>query len=76
MVVKLSTEAPGIDIYYSFDNSFPDRFYPKYSEVLSVPKEAAMLKVVTYKGKKQVGRTITMPMAEIKKRADQKVNYP
>ena len=76
MVVKLSTEAPGIDIYYSFDNSFPDRFYPKYSDVLSVPKEAAMLKVVTYKGKQRVGRMITMPMAEIKKRADQKVNYP
>ncbi|HTF28486.1 MAG TPA: family 20 glycosylhydrolase, partial [Flavitalea sp.] len=76
MVVKLSTEAPGIDIYYSFDNSFPDRFYPKYSEVLTVPNEAAMLKVVTYKGKTKVGRTITMPMAEIKKRGDQKLNYP
>ncbi len=76
LMVKLSTEAPGIDIYYSFDNSFPDRFYPKYSDVLSVPKEASMLKVITYKGKEKVGRMITMPMAEIKKRADQKVNYP
>jgi hexosaminidase len=28
--VELSTEIEGLDIYYSFDNSFPDRFYPKY----------------------------------------------
>ena len=27
--VTLSTEVEGLDIYYSFDNSFPDRFYPK-----------------------------------------------
>jgi hexosaminidase len=67
--IELSTEAEGLDIYYSFDNSFPDRFYPKYTTALIAPKEAAALKVVTYKGKKQVGRFNTMPMEEINRRA-------
>jgi hexosaminidase len=67
--VALSTEVEGLDIYYSFDNSYPDRFYPKYTAPLTPPKDAAMLKVVTYKGKKQVGRYNWMPVDELKKRA-------
>lgn len=70
--IALSTEAEGIDIYYTFDNSFPDRFYPKYTEALVPPKDAVMLKVVTYRGKKQAGRLITMPVREWLKRADRK----
>ena len=70
--IALSTEAEGIDIYYTFDNSFPDRFYPKYTEALIPPKDAVMLKVVTYRGKKQVGRLITMPFREWVKRAEKK----
>jgi hexosaminidase len=70
--IDLSTEAKGLDIYYSFDNSFPDRFYPKYSTPLIAPKEAVMLKVITYKGREPVGRMIAMPLDELKKRADAK----
>ncbi len=67
--VALSTEVQGLDIYYSFDNSYPDRFYPKYSAPLTVPKEAAQLKIITYKGEKQVGRYNVLSMDEMKKRA-------
>jgi hexosaminidase len=70
--VKLSTEVNGIDIYYTVDNTFPDRFSPKYTEPLTMPKDAAMLRVVTYKGKEQKGRMITMPMTEIKARGDRR----
>ena len=67
--VQLSTEAEGFDIHYSFDNSFPDRFYPKYTGTLTVPKDAANLKVITYRDKKPIGRMITMPITELKRRA-------
>ncbi len=70
--ITLASEAPGLDIYYTFDNSFPDHFYPKYTSPLIAPKEAVMLKVITYKGMKPVGRLIAMPMDELKKRADKK----
>ena len=69
LMVELSTEVEGLDIYYSFDNSFPDRFYPKYTEKLMPPKDATMLKVITYKGKEPVGRMLTMPIDELNKRA-------
>ena len=67
--IGLSTEVEGLDIYYSFDNSFPDRFYPKYTTTLIAPIDATQLKVITYKGKELVGRMLTMPIAELKKRA-------
>jgi hexosaminidase len=70
--IALSTEAEGIDLYYTFDNSFPDRFYPKYSQALVPPKDAVMLRIVSYRGKKPVGRLITMNVAEWTKRADKK----
>jgi hexosaminidase len=70
--VNLSTEIDGLDIYYSFDNSFPDRFYPKYTQPVLVPKDAVTMRVITYRGKEPIGRMITMPIATLKARADKK----
>jgi hexosaminidase len=69
VVVKMTTEIEGLNIHYSFDNSFPDQYYPKYSEPLLVPKDAANLKVITYRNGQQIGRLIVMPMAEMRRRA-------
>lgn len=69
IIVEMKTEIPDITIHYSFDNSFPDQFYPQYTQPLQVPKDAATLKVVTYRGDKQLGRLIVFPIAEMKKRA-------
>lgn len=70
--VQLDTEVGGLDIYYSFDNSFPDNFYPKYNGPLTPPKDAVMLKVITYRGKVPMGRMIAMPLEELTKRAGTK----
>ena len=68
-VVTLVPEIEGLDIYYSFDNSLPDNFYPKYTAPLTVPKDASTLKVISYRAGKPIGRMIVMPVAELKKRA-------
>ncbi len=67
--IELSTEVDGIDIHYTFDESNPDNFYPKYTTPMSVPKDALSLKVVTYRDGKPVGKQINMPISELKKRA-------
>ncbi|MEP7259089.1 MAG: family 20 glycosylhydrolase [Flavitalea sp.] len=66
--ITLQKEVESLDIYYSFDNSFPDNHYAKYTVPLIPPKDAVMLKVITYEGKKPVGRMIAMPISELKKR--------
>ena len=69
ITVEMKTEIPDLAIHYSFDNSFPDNFYPHYSKPVQVPKDASTMKVVTYRGDKQMGRMIVFPIAEMKKRA-------
>jgi len=70
--ITLATEVEGLDMYYSFDNSFPDHFYPKYTTPLVPPIDAKVLKVITYRGKKPVGRMMNMPIEELEKRAGKK----
>jgi hexosaminidase len=70
LIVELSTEIDGLDIHYSFDNSFPDQFYPKYTEPLIVPEDATFLKVITYRDGKPLGRMITVPVTELKAKAN------
>ena len=69
VVVELSTEAPGLNIHYSFDNSFPDQYYPLYTAPLTVPKDAVSMKLITYRDNKPIGRMMVLPVAELKKRA-------
>jgi hexosaminidase len=68
LVITLTTEVKGLDIHYSFDNSHPDNFYPVYKEPLEVPKDAVMLKVITYRGNQIMGKQIDMPISELKRR--------
>ena len=67
MIITLTPEIDGLNIHYSFDNSFPDNFYPLYSSPVVFPNEAVMMRIISYKDGKQVGRIITMPIEVIKK---------
>ncbi|MBC6493115.1 beta-N-acetylhexosaminidase [Flavihumibacter stibioxidans] len=66
--VSLSTEVDGLSIHYSFDEFYPDRFYPVYKQPLVFPAGASSLKIVSYRDGKQVGRQINLPLEELKKR--------
>ena len=70
--IAMETEAPDVSIHYTFDNSFPDNYYPVYKQALIPPKDAVMLRVVSYRGKKQMGRMISVPIADLELRAGKK----
>ena len=70
--IGMQMEVQGLDIHYTFDNSFPDNFYPVYSQALIPPKDAVLIRVVTYRGKEQVGRMIAASIADLEKRAEKK----
>ena len=67
--VELTTEISGLDIYTSFDNSTPDRFYPRYKAPLLVPTDARLMRIITYRGKVPAGRLMTIRVEDLKKRA-------
>ncbi|GAO43668.1 beta-N-acetylhexosaminidase [Flavihumibacter petaseus] len=66
--VSLATEVDNLQIHYSFDEFYPDQFYPVYSEPLVFPKGASSLKIVTYRGEQKMGREINLPLTELWKR--------
>ncbi|OJV35513.1 MAG: beta-N-acetylhexosaminidase [Bacteroidia bacterium 43-41] len=66
--VTLTPEIKGLDIYTSFDSSTPDNFYPKYKEAQLIPKDAVVMRIITYRGNKPMGRLMTIPVEDLKKR--------
>ncbi len=72
LLITLTKQVEDVVLHYSFDESFPDQFYPVYTKSLTVPKDASNLRVVSYRNGKQVGKQIKMPIAELKKRSERK----
>jgi hexosaminidase len=68
LIITLSTEIDSLDIHYSFDNSTPDEFYPVYKTPLTVPKDASLMRVITYRNGKPIGRLMSITVADLKKR--------
>ncbi|MEP7277646.1 MAG: beta-N-acetylhexosaminidase [Bacteroidota bacterium] len=67
--VNFENEIEGLDVYYSFDNSFPDNYYPRYNKIpVNVPKDASLLRVITYRNGKPLGRMISIAVADLEKR--------
>lgn len=60
-------EIDGLEMHYSVDNSFPDIKSLVYKQPFALPEDAVMLRIASYKNGKQVGRIISIPVAELKK---------
>ncbi len=69
LILELEQEVKGLDVFYSFDNSFPDQFYPKYEGPVSIPIDASTIKLISYRNGKPVGRMMVLPVSELQKRA-------
>jgi hexosaminidase len=70
LLIELASELEGVDIYYTFDNTYPDDHSPLYKpgEKLPVQKDADTFRVITYRDGKPLGRMITIPLADLVKR--------
>lgn len=65
--IKLDTEVEGLDLYYTWDNTFPNHHSPEYKsgEVLWAPRSATLFRVITYRKGKPIGKMITIPVKDI-----------
>ncbi|WP_093825080.1 beta-N-acetylhexosaminidase [Spirosoma endophyticum] len=66
--MELASEAPGLDIYYSIDDTMPDQFSTKYSQPVDLPEGPITLRVVTYRAGKPIGHLITLSRDALQKR--------
>jgi hexosaminidase len=72
LVVSMSTEVNGLDIYYTFDNTNPDLHYPKYDGTpVKFPLGATQLNVITYRNGHPIGQQVNIKKDELAKRVDE-----
>jgi hexosaminidase len=69
LFVELKNEISGLKIHYSFDNSYPDNHYPVATGLVAVPKDAELMRIVSYRGTEMKGRTMNISRADLEKRA-------
>jgi hexosaminidase len=72
LVTTISSDLPNTEIYYTTDNTFPDKYTPKYTEPIIIPEGDVTLKAVTYRNGRPIGRMLSIPLEELEKRADKK----
>jgi hexosaminidase len=66
LAVRLSTELPGSDIYYTVDGTNPDGFAHKYAgEPLVIPGDAYLLKAIAWRGGRPSGRVLSLTVKEL-----------
>jgi hexosaminidase len=68
MWLELDTEVPGLDIYYTIDETMPDSHSTKYTQPFWLPDESVTLRVITYRNGKPLGHLITIKPDELRKR--------
>jgi hexosaminidase len=66
--IAMETEASGLDIFYTIDDTMPDAYSPKYTAPFELPEGPVTLRVVTYRNGKQIGHLITLTPQELAKR--------
>jgi hexosaminidase len=70
LLIQLDTEIEGLELFYTFDNTYPDNHSPLYKkgEKLTIPTDADTFRVITYRDGKAFGRMITVPLSDLVKR--------
>jgi hexosaminidase len=68
LTAEISSEIPGLDIYYSTDGSMPGLYSQKYSKSIEIPEGPVTLKVVSFRDGKQIGHLISLKPEDMKKR--------
>jgi len=67
--ITFSTDLDDLDVYYTFDGTFPDNFASKYEKKpVDIPTGAAEVWAITYRNGKVAGRLLTITIDDINKR--------
>lgn len=72
LMVEMSTEVNGLDIYYTLDGTHPDAFGPRYAQPIAIPQGSVTLRTISYRDGKPVGRMVVLPRETLKQRVGKK----
>jgi hexosaminidase len=68
LVIELSTEVEGLNLYYTLDNTIPNQYYNRYNGPIVVPPDVDSFRVISYRNNAPAGRLITLKTEDLVKR--------
>lgn len=68
LILELEGEIPGLDIFYSIDDTMPDQFSTRYTQPVALPDGPITLRVITYRAGKPIGHLITLSREALARR--------
>lgn len=68
-IVHMEGEIDGLKIYFSMDDSMPDNFSDEYTKPFVLPEDLAVLRVISYRNGKPLGKMLSIPAESLKQRA-------
>lgn len=68
-MLEMEAEIPGLEIYYSIDDTMPDNFSAKYSKPVELPDGPITLRAITYRDGRPIGHLITLKRRDLEARA-------
>ena len=69
LIVSMEGEVEDMEIYYSMDDSMPDNYSNQYTAPIVLPEDVAILRVMSYRNGKPLGKMLSIPVDSLKKRA-------
>ena len=69
LIVKMEGEIEGLKIYYSIDESMPDNFSNEFTTPFVLPEDVTILRVISYRDGKPLGKMLSIPLESLKTRA-------
>lgn len=68
LVLKLTTEVEGLDLFYTLDNTLPNQYYNRYTAPIILPEGTDLFRVISYRNGKPMGKMISLETEELQKR--------
>lgn len=68
LVLVMASEMPGLDLFYSIDDTMPDNYSSKYTKEVTLPEGPITLRVQAYRGGQPIGHLITLKRGELERR--------
>ncbi len=69
LIVTMEGEVDDLKFYYSIDESLPDSFSAAYKEPFLLPGDVTIVRIISYRNGKPIGKMLHIPMESLQKRA-------
>ena len=69
LIASMEGEVDNLKFYYTIDESLPDHFSDEYKAPFVLPSDVTILRIISYRNGKPIGKMLNIPIESLQKRA-------